>query len=78
LTVIPPDDEAGRLGVLTLLENVDCSPGSGLEVFVVDPALMAGATDLGELVRRRGSQSVREVRAGRMEGNVYRLVLVPW
>jgi DNA primase len=78
LTVIPPDDEAGRLGVLTLLDDVDRTPGSALEVFVVDPALMAGAGDLGELVRKRGSQALMEVRASRMESNVYRLMLVPW
>ena len=78
LTVIPADDEAGRLGVLTLLESVDSSPGSGVEVFVVDPALMAGARDLGELVRRRGSQALMDVRASRMESDLYRLVLVPW
>jgi DNA primase len=78
LTVIAPDDEPGRLGVLTLLENIDKLPGSATEVFVVDPALMAGATDLGEFVRKRGRRSLMELRAGRMEGDVYRLVLVPW
>jgi DNA primase len=78
LTVIPADDEAGRLGVLTLLENMDRSPGSAVEIFVVDPALMAGARDLGELVRKRGSQALMDVRASRMESDLYRLVLVPW
>jgi DNA primase len=78
LTLIPADDEAGRLGVLTLLDNVNSTPGSALEIFVVDPALMAGAQDLGELVRKRGSQALMEVRGSRMESNLYRLVLVPW
>jgi len=78
LTLIPSDDEAGRLGVLTALENANRMQCSALEVFVVDPALMAGAHNLGELVRRRGSRAFAELGAGRMEGNIYRLVMVPW
>jgi hypothetical protein len=78
VTVVPPDDQAGRLGVVTVLENVSNPRCRGMEVFVVDPALMAGARDLGELVRRRGSQALRELHTWRMEGDVYRVVMVPW
>lgn len=74
VTVVAPEDEAGRLGVVTVLETPACR---GVEVFVVDPALMAGARDLGQLVRHRGSQVLRELHTGRMEGDVYRVVMVP-
>jgi DNA primase len=78
LTVIPPDDEVGRHATLTILERAEGLQRPGLEVSVVDPATMAGARDLGELVRRRDVGALTEVRASRMEGDVYRLVLVPW
>lgn len=77
VTVVAPDDQAGRLGVVTVLEDVDSPACRGVEVFVVDPALMAGARDLGQLVRHRGSQVLRELHTGRMEGDVYRVVMVP-
>jgi DNA primase len=77
-TLMPPDDEEGRLGVLTVLENADSQGSPAVDVFVVDPAMMWGARDLGELVRKRGGQALAEVRASRMEGDVYRVVMVPW
>jgi len=77
VTVVPPDDEAGRLSVVTVLDNVGSPRCRGMEVFVVDPALMAGARDLGQLVRRQGDQALREFHTWRMEGDVYRLMMVP-
>jgi hypothetical protein len=78
LTLLPADDEASRSGVLDVLEHRESPACSGIEVFVVDPALMAGARDLGELVRRKGSQALADVDSWRMEGDVYRTALVPW
>jgi hypothetical protein len=78
VAVVPPDDEAGRAGVVTVLENVGSPRCHDVEIFVVDPALMAGARDLGELVRRQGSEALRELHTWRMEGDIYRLVMMPW
>jgi hypothetical protein len=78
LTLIPADDEEGREGVLRVLENADIMERPAVEVFVVDPAVMAGARDLGELARRHESQALTQVTAWRMEGDVYRVAMVPW
>jgi DNA primase len=78
VTIMPADDEEGRLGVLTVLENADHQRYPAVDVFVVDPALMWGARDLGELVRKRGERGLAEVRASRMEDDVYRIAMVPW
>lgn len=78
LTLLPAHDEAGRAGVLAVLEHAESPDCSCIEVFVVDPAMMAGARDLGELVRRAGTRALTELNSWRMEGEVYRTVLVPW
>lgn len=78
LTLLPAHDEAGRTGVLAVLEHADSPDCPALEVFVVDPAMLAGARDLGEFVRRAGSRALTELNSWRMEGEVYRTVLVPW
>jgi hypothetical protein len=77
ITVVPPDDERGRDGTLSVLETAGSPLCDGVRVSVVDPGLMAGAGDLGELVRRRGRQALRELHAWRMESELYRFVMVP-
>jgi hypothetical protein len=77
VTVIPPDDERGRTGTLSVLETAGSPLCDGIHVSVVDPAAMGGAGDLGELVRRRGRRAVRELHAWRMEADLYRFVMVP-
>ena len=77
LTLMPADDEEGRRDVLTVLQNADRVTRPAVDVFVVDPAMMAGARDLGELAQRRATQVLTGVEAWRMEGNVYRVAMVP-
>jgi hypothetical protein len=78
LTLVPADDEQGRIGVQAVLETTDRLRLGTVDVSVVDPGMMAGARYLGDLVRERGSRALAEVEAWRMEGDVFRVVMVPW
>lgn len=78
LTLLPPDTEAGRLGVLTVLKNASDLAEGAITVLITDPDLTAGARDVGELVRRRGARGLVDARSDRVDGDMYKLLMAPW
>lgn len=77
LTLLPPDTEAGRLGVLTLLDNAARLTAPAIAVLVADPNLTVGARTLGGLLRRQGAGGLAAAVAGRVDADLYRLMMAP-